>query len=153
MSKLDKGDAATALPELMAVADQSADGVAAIAGFQAAQAALRDNKSGQATEILDAVASGNAADPLLKEAALIGAIGRRLDSGDPAALVAELQPLTGADRRFRHQAREFLALAQLRAGNRDAAKATLDDAMKDPSVPAGARSRMSELRAALENAA
>ena len=150
MGKLDKGEAGAALTEFLAVAEQSSDGVAAVARFQAAQAATTDGKSDQATEILGAVAEGAAGDPILKEAALVATLGRRLYGGEPAALIAELEPLTGADRAFRHQAREFLALAKLRAGDRDGAKATLDDALKDPSLPPGARSRLTELRAALE---
>ncbi len=153
MSKLDAGEAAAARTEFQAVAEESSDGVAAIAQLQAAQAALRENKTQDATKILDGVASSSVDDAILKEAADIAAIGRRLDSDDPAALIAELEPLTGADRPFRHQARELLGLAKLRAGDRDGAKATFDNAIKDPSLPTGSRARLSEYRAALENAA
>ncbi|WP_169728416.1 tetratricopeptide repeat protein [Geminicoccus roseus] len=153
LSKLDDGEAAAAQADFQALAADSSDGVAAIARFQAAQAALRENEADEATQSLEQVASGSVDDAILKEAALIGVIGRRLDSGDPAALIAELQPLAGADRPFRHQARELLALAQVRGGNIEDAKATLDDAIKDPSLPAGARMRLSEYRAALEAAA
>jgi hypothetical protein len=153
MTTLDSGAAAAARAEFQSVAEEGSDGVAAVARFQAAQAALRDGKSDDASEILERIASGDLDDAILKEAALVAAIGRRLDSGDPAALITDLEPLTGADRPFRHQARELLGLARIRAGDREGAKATFDDAIKDPSLPTGARARLSEYRAALENAA
>jgi hypothetical protein len=147
---LDKGEAGQALPELLAVAQESSDGVAEIARLQAAQAASRDGKTDEAVNILETAVQEGPGDAILKEAAQIAAIGRRLDSGDPAALAAELEPLTGGDRAFRHQAREFLALVKVRGGDREAAKTILDNAIDDASIPAGARARLTELRAALE---
>lgn len=153
LTKLDDGQAAAAQTEFQSIAADSSDGVAAVARFQAAQAALRDDKADEAAQALEQVANGSVDDAILKEAALIGVIGRRLDSGDPEALIAELQPLAGADRPFRHQARELLGLAKIRAGDIEGAKATLDDAIKDPSLPGSARARLAEYRAALETAA
>jgi hypothetical protein len=152
VTTLDKGNADPALTELLDVAQDSSGGVAAVARLQAAQAAARAGKSDQAVDVLDQAAQAGS-DPVLKDVAQLAAIGRRLDQDDPAVLAAELEPLTSGDRAFRHQAREYLALVKIRAGDREAAKSILDNAIKDASIPPGARARLTELRAALESVA
>ena len=62
-----------------------------------------------------------------------------------------LEPLTAADRTFRHSAREILALSAWKAGDMAAARQWTDMIMTDPQTPAGTRSRaevLSELIAA-----
>jgi hypothetical protein len=152
VATLDKGNADPALAELLDVASEGSGGIATVARLQAAQAASRASKSDQAVDVLGQAAQASS-DPVLKDVAQLAAIGRRLDQDDPAALAAELEPLTSGDRAFRHQAREYLALVKIRAGDRDAAKNILDNAINDASIPPGARARLTELRAALESVA
>lgn len=153
MRKLENDQPAAARADFLATAKESSEGIAAIARFQAAQAAVQEDKPAEAAEILDQVATGEVDDAILKDAALIGSIGRRLDSAEPMALIEQIEPLTQGNRPFRHQARELLGLAKLRAGDRAGAVATFDEAIKDPSLPIGARARLTEYRAALETAA
>ena len=64
---------------------------------------------------------------------------------------ARLEPLTGADRAFRHSARELLALSAWKAGDMAAARQWTDMIMTDPQSPPATRSRaevLSELIAA-----
>ena len=150
LRELDSGKPAPALSALQEVAGETSAGVAAIARFQAAEAAGQEKDRGQAEKILAEVGAGSVDDAILKEAARIGVLSRQLDTADPADLIAQLQPLTAADDPFRHSARELLGLAKLRAGDREGAKATFDDALKDPSIPFSAHARLTEYRAALE---
>ena len=54
---------------------------------------------------------------------------------------ARLEPLTGADRAFRHSARELLALSAWKRGEIAAARQWTDMIITDPQTPAAARSR------------
>ena len=152
MRNLDAGKVVPALTAFESVASETSAGVAAIARLQAAQAAGQIKKDGEANSLLEAVTTSNLDDPIVKQATEIGLLSRKIDEIDPATLMAELQPLTGADQPFRHQARELLGLAKLRAGNLKGAKTTFDEAIKDPSTPASARARLLEYSAALGKA-
>jgi len=153
LTKLETGQSEAALTDLEAVGAETSDGIAALARFQAAQAAGAAGKADEATQNLEQVAGSSLDDAILKEAARLAVLGRQLDAGDPAQLIAGLEPLAAGDRPFRHQARELLGLARLRAGDTAGAKATFDDALKDPSLPIRAKARLTEYRAALESAA
>ena len=74
-----------------------------------------------------------------------------VDSSSYSDLRAQLEPLTGADRVFRHSARELLALSAWKQGDVTAARRWTDMITGDPQTPAAARSRaevLSELIAA-----
>jgi hypothetical protein len=68
-----------------------------------------------------------------------------VDTAPLAELTAKLEPLTTADRPFRHTARELLALAAWRAGDKAAAKRWFDLIATDAETPAGTRQRMEVL--------
>jgi hypothetical protein len=68
-----------------------------------------------------------------------------VDSAPLAEITARLEPLTAANRPFRHTARELLALAAWRAGDTAAAKRWFDMISTDAETPAGTRQRMDVL--------
>ena len=68
-----------------------------------------------------------------------------VDTAPLAELTAKLEPLTSTDRPFRHTARELLALAAWRAGDKAAAKRWFDLIATDSETPAGTRQRMDVL--------
>ncbi len=68
-----------------------------------------------------------------------------VDTVQFAELAAKLEPLTSADRPFRHTARELLALAAWRTGDQAAAKRWFDLIATDTETPAGTRQRMEVL--------
>ena len=68
-----------------------------------------------------------------------------VDTAPLAELTAKLEPLTAADRPFRHTARELLALAAWRTGDKTAAKRWFDLIATDAETPAGTRQRMDVL--------
>ena len=59
-----------------------------------------------------------------------------------------LEPLTAADRTFRHSARELLALSAWKSGDMAAARQWTDMIMTDPQTPGGTRSRAEVLERA-----
>ncbi len=68
-----------------------------------------------------------------------------VDTAPLAEITARLEPLTAANRPFRHTARELLALAAWRAGDTAAAKRWFDMISTDAETPAGTRQRMDVL--------
>jgi hypothetical protein len=67
------------------------------------------------------------------------------DTAPLSEITPRLEPLTAANRPFRHTAREILALAAWRAGDTAAAKRWLDLIATDTETPAGTRQRMDVL--------
>ena len=68
-----------------------------------------------------------------------------VDTAPLAELTAKLEPLTAADRPFRHTARELLALSAWRNGDKAAAKRWYDLIVTDAETPAGTRARLEVL--------
>ncbi len=68
---------------------------------------------------------------------------------DPKTLVTRLEGLTAADRSWRYSALELEALAQMRAGDVEAARNTLKVLLDDPRTPADLSRRAAELLTAL----
>ena len=68
-----------------------------------------------------------------------------VDTAPLPELTAKLEPLTAAGRPFRHTARELLALAAWRVGDKAAAKRWYDLIATDAETPAGTRQRMEVL--------
>jgi hypothetical protein len=64
-----------------------------------------------------------------------------VDSAPYGEVVRRLEPLTAADRSFRHSAREILALSAWRAGDMAAARRWTDMITSDPLTPPGPRGR------------
>jgi len=131
---------------LLHFAREASPGFSALARLRAAARAEDD---GVALEALEAVAADPAADPLLKDAARLMAAARRLDRDDPATVARSLEPLAGDGGPWRHVARQLLAAAQLKAGARDDAIASLRRLVEDGEAPPTLRSRAAELLDAL----
>jgi len=116
---------------------------------QAAELAPTDRNA--AVKAYDQIAADKDAGPVIQDLAAVRAGYLLVDTAPYSELLTRLEPLTAADRTFRHTAREILALSAWKAGNIDAARKWTDMIMADPATPAGARSRaevLSELIAA-----
>ncbi len=77
------------------------------------------------------------------------AVQRDFDGADPATLTGRLAGLTEAGGPWRYSGLELEALAQLRAGQTDAARRTLGDLLQDPGTPPDLSRRAGELLASL----
>jgi hypothetical protein len=134
-------EAETALDK---VAADSPAGYRTLARFrEAAELALRDRPA--AIKAYDALAADGSLGRTLQDLAAVRAGLLLVDSAPLSELQSRLEPLTGADRAFRHTARELLALAAWRAGEVAAARRWFDVIMTDAETPTGTRGRIEML--------
>ncbi|MDD5586479.1 MAG: tetratricopeptide repeat protein [Alphaproteobacteria bacterium] len=105
-----------------------------LAHLQAASIALKDGKTDRAVAIYDAMANDMTVELPFRQLADLLSVQAQLDTGEPAALQARLQPLE-TDSPWRVTAKEFTALLALRAGDKEKAKTLYTELSKDASAP------------------
>ena len=116
---------------------------------EAAELGQTDRKA--AVKAYDEIAADKSVGIVMQDLAALRSGFLLVDSASYSDLRAQLEPLTGADRVFRHSARELLALSAWKQGDVTAARRWTDMITGDPQTPAAARSRaevLSELIAA-----
>ncbi len=116
---------------------------------EAAELASTDRNA--AVKAYDQIAADKGAGQVIQDLAAVRAGYLLVDTAPYPELSARLEPLTAADRTFRHTAREILALSAWKAGNVNAARKWTDMIMADPQTPTGTRNRaevLNELLAA-----
>jgi hypothetical protein len=106
---------------------------------EAAQIARTDPKA--AIKAYEEIAAEGGADQVMRDFAALRAGYLLVDTSSYADLKAALEPLTGANRAFRHSARELLALSAWKAGDTGAARQWADTILADPQSPPGTRNR------------
>ena len=134
------------------IAGEHGGGPAAVARLRAAFALQREGDIEGAGEALAGLAASSDADPILRELAELQALAIRIDDDDPASLIDALEPLSAADKPWRHTARELRAAAALRAGDEDLAAELLTSLTEDATTPQSLRGRAAELLAAIGRA-
>jgi hypothetical protein len=131
------------------IASDSPSGYRILARFrEAAELALRDRQA--AIKAYDALAADARLGRTLQDLAAVRAGFLLVDTGSFNELQTRLEPLTAADRPFRHSARELLALAAWRAGQVATARRWFDLIMTDSETPSGTRGRIEMLIALAE---
>jgi len=126
------------------IAAEAPAGYRILARFrEAASLAERDPKA--AVKLYDALATESAAGPVLQDLANLRAGMLLADTDTYDALRARLEPLTAADRAFRHTARELLAFSAWHSNNSEAVKRWSDMIVTDAETPAATRSRIDML--------
>ena len=116
---------------------------------EAAELAPTDRQA--AVAAYDAIAADNRAGPVVQDLAAVRAGFLLVDTAPYSEILRKLEPAAGADRAFRHSARELLALSAWKSGDMLAARRWTETIMSDPQTPPGPRSRaemLSELIAA-----
>jgi hypothetical protein len=141
--------AAPTADALAAMAADAATGYAAVARLTAAQLYVSAEQPDRARDVLAAVAADSSVPARYRDLARLLDVAVSFAEMNPDAVVAELEPLAGAGAPWRHSARELIAAAQLEAGDRAAARATLDELVGDAETPQAMRGRARELLAAL----
>jgi hypothetical protein len=116
---------------------------------EAGEAARRDPAA--AVTIYDQVAGDSSADPLLRELATVRGGMLLVDSAPYSEILQRLEPLTAADRTFRHSARAALALAAWRANDMTAMRRWTDMILADAETPSGTRGQIQMLLALSES--
>lgn len=126
--------------QFAALAAEAPAGYRILARFrQATELGVRDKAA--AVRVLDELASDAGIGPVLQDLARLRAAYLLVDTAPSAELVQRAEPLAGADRPFRHSAREILALAALKAGDRATAERWIKAIQDDRESPQGVRGR------------
>jgi len=146
--KLLAEDPVKAAQKWLELAAEGEDGFAALARLRAAAAFDKGGDREQALEALRKTVA-EARDPVVRDLAALFLAQYRIDDDDPGALVRDLEPLTTPGRPFRHSARELLAIASLRAGDRERARTVLKEILDDATTPLGQQQRVREIFDAL----
>jgi hypothetical protein len=138
------GKQAEAQAAFAKIAQDGSSGYRVLARFRDA-AALSKTDAAAAVTAYGALAADSSLSRTLQDLATIRGELILVDTAPLADVTAKLEPLTAADRPFRHTARELLALAAWRAGDSAAAKRWFDLIATDSETPAGTRQRMDVL--------
>jgi hypothetical protein len=112
---------------------------------EAAQIAKTDPKA--AAKAYEEIATDGSIDQVMRDFAALRAGYLLVDTSSYNDLKTVLEPLTGANRPFRHSARELLALSAWKAGDTAATRQWTDVILTDPQSPPGTRSRAEVLGA------
>ncbi len=102
-----------------------------------AEAALRQQAGNLlgASQIYHQIADGSAADPLLRDLAVVRLGYLAADETNPEPLIPRLQEIAAKDSPWRYDAREAIALLTAKAGQKDAAAKMFSDLANDPGAP------------------
>ncbi len=139
-------EAAAAFADL---ANRAGGGHAVLAKLEEAALKARGGDAAGALALYDQIASDTSLDPQYCDAATLLYARAALDQGDPKALIERLKPLTDGANPWHALALEFTALAQMKSGDKVAARATYQRLIDDKTAPAGSRNRATQMLAAL----
>jgi hypothetical protein len=138
------GKAEEAQAAFAKIAKDGSTGYRVLARFREAAELAKTNGAGAVT-IYDALAADSGVGRNMQDLAAIRAGLILVDTAPLADLNTRLEPLTAADRPFRHSAREILALGAWKANDQAAAKKWIDLIMADAETPPGTRQRIDML--------
>ena len=122
---------------------------AVLARFEEAAIMARNGDLAGATARYEAIAGDGSVDSAVRDLATILAAQYGLAHGNAAQIITRLQPLVATDGPWRPSAIELTALAQLKTGDKKAARANYQRLADDRTVPQGMRTRAAEMAAAL----
>jgi hypothetical protein len=140
----ESGKQAEAQAAFSKLAQEGSSGYRILARFREA-AELAKTDPAAAVKAYDSLAADSALGRSLQDLAAVRAGLILVDTAPLADLNARLEPLTAADRPFRHTARELLALGAWRTGDAATAKRWFDLIATDAETPAGTRQRIEVL--------
>jgi hypothetical protein len=141
LEKAETGDVAGAHAALNDVIAHGAGGYPTLARFRQASLLVQDGKRDEAIAAYDALATSES-NPRLREMALVLAGFLAVDQGNVAAVEQRVGSLAAAESPMRNAAREAIGLTQYKAGDLNAALATLEQVLNDPMVSNEARNRV-----------
>jgi hypothetical protein len=142
----DEGKRAEAEAAFAKLASEGTAGYRRLARFrEAGQLGVSDPKA--AVAAYDALAADASLGRAMQDLAAVRAALLLVDTASYPELRTRLEPLTAADRPFRHSARELLAFGAWRAGDSAAARQWIDAVVSDPTTPPTIRVRVEVLSA------
>jgi hypothetical protein len=144
-----RGDAKGSGEILNALAEEEPTMRAVLARFEEADLAGRSGDTTGAAAAYEAIAGETSLDPAYRDLATILAAQYGLAAGSPQILIERLNGLASGDGPWRPSALELTALAQLKAGDKNAARGTYQRLADDLAAPQGLRGRAAEMASAL----
>jgi hypothetical protein len=139
----------TAVAELRDIARDGTPGYRFLASLREASLLADAGNTAEAVAVFDAIAADADLNETYRDMARVLAVSRGLELLAPAEIEQRLAPLNTPDHPFRITAREFLALAAIRAGDDNRARELLQENIDDTQSPPASRDRAIELLAAL----
>jgi hypothetical protein len=149
LSELEAGQAAAAADSFAGLASEGTAGYAVLARLREAEALVKAGDKEAAVVVYDRLADDGGADDVYRELAALYAAQLRIDKAPLDEIEQRLAPLATSGTPWRFLAQELLAVANLRAGRTEAARAALAGLAQDPELPFGSRRRVNELLATL----
>ena len=144
MALAETGKHAEAEAAYAKIAAEGTSGYRTLARFHSAgELAETDPKA--AVKAFEALAADSGIGRVMQDLAALRAGLILVDSASYGELNGWLEPLTAADRVFRNSAREILALAAWRSGDRASTQRWIASIMTDGEAPPGTRARMEVL--------
>jgi hypothetical protein len=149
LSLAEGGKTREAIAALGELGSGASEGHGLLARFQLAALEAQSGSKADAVAAWQAIADDGAVDRLYRElATVLGALAG-VGEGEPAPIIARLQPIATGDGPWRPSALEVTALAQLKAGDKAAALDTYKRLADDLAAPAALRARAAEMVQAL----
>jgi hypothetical protein len=131
------------------VAKQAGGGHRVLARLEEGALKARAGDNAGALAAYDALAADSGADPIYRDVARLLAAQCALKSGDAAAAVERVKPLTSASNPWHASALELTALADLKSGNKTEARVIYQRLADDLAAPQSLRARAAEMITAL----
>ena len=127
------------------LAAESESGYAALARLGEADARARRGDITGAVLTYDLLAGDSSIDPLYRDLGALLAAQRLVDRAPVAEVNQRLASLLAGHSPWRPLAAELSAIAEMRAGNEEAARALFAELVSDPAAPLGLRQRAAEM--------
>jgi hypothetical protein len=140
---------AAAAASFARLAEQGPEGYRTLARLRDAALKADAGDVAGAAALWDQVADDASADRLLRDLASLLWVDHQLESGNPAALRQRLAPLIAPTNPWHPMAQEAMALLDMREGQNDQARTTLQGLTQDSGAPQGVRTRANGLLARL----
>ena len=135
----------TALLEFDQVVREGSAGYRTLARLRSAAMRFDAGEREVALRLWDDAANDTAADPVLRDLAILLWVWHQIDTGPLDVLHARLLKLTAPDGAWRPMAEEAQALLDIREGRLDAARGILKRLGQDPAAPDGVKGRANGL--------
>lgn len=139
-------DAASAF---RALAKDAGGGVGVVATLRSAEAEKEAGNPDAKLEALAALAANDGVEPIYRDLAKLLALQEQLDDGDAQDLISQLDQAATSDSPWRASLLELRALAEIKAGQSNKARATLQSLLDDQATPGNLARRAAELLNAL----
>ena len=142
---IEAGRGGEAADLLAVLAADSESGYAALARLSEADARAGRGDISGAIFVYDQMAADSRLDPLYRDLGALLAAQRLVDRASAEEVNQRLAPLLTGQSPWRPLATELSAVAEMRAGNEEAARGLFAELVSDPAAPLGQRQRAAEL--------